>query len=104
MNWTSAEILRFVSWSSGVQRYMEATGRDPLAERAPVIEEVCGSPDRIRELRWLIYLKVARLEGQAAPKRRGVNRFSLGLQPLAQLRHRRLPASADPSESSRHHS
>lgn len=63
VNWTSPEILRFVRTWSGVQTYMEATGRNPVPELAPAIEEVCGSPDAVHELRWPLYLKVARLKG-----------------------------------------
>jgi SAM-dependent methyltransferase len=63
VRWTAAEILRFVRTWSGVQAYKEATGRDPVVELAPAIEEVCSSPDAVHELRWPLYLKAARLEG-----------------------------------------
>jgi SAM-dependent methyltransferase len=63
VNWTSAEIVRFVRTWSGVQTYMEVAGQDPVTELAPAIEELCGSPDAVHELRWPLYLKAARLEG-----------------------------------------
>jgi len=60
--WTSAQILEFVRTWSGVQAYIEVTGRDPVAKLAPAIEELCGSPDVVHELRWPLYLKAARLQ------------------------------------------
>lgn len=59
--WTAAEILRFVRTWSGVQSYMERTGKDPVAELAPRLESVCGSPGSVHVLRWPLYLRASRL-------------------------------------------
>lgn len=59
--WTVAEVLAFVRTWSGVQTYMTATGKDPVAELAPQVERLCGSASSVHTLRWPLYLRASRL-------------------------------------------
>jgi SAM-dependent methyltransferase len=59
--WTAPEILGFIRTWSGVQSYLRATGKDPVAELAPRVEKVCGPEGTARELRWPVYLRASRL-------------------------------------------
>lgn len=62
VRWTAAAILDFVRSWSGVQSYVEATGKDPVAGLAPALERLCGAPEAVHELRWPLYLRASRLE------------------------------------------
>lgn len=59
--WTHAQVIDFVRTWSGVAKYIEVTGRDPVPDFADKALEVWGDPHRSLELRWPLYLRVSRL-------------------------------------------
>lgn len=61
VRWTASEILMFMRTWSGVQAFIEATGKDPVAAIAPEVKRLCGSGDSVHELQWPLYLRAARL-------------------------------------------
>lgn len=60
-HWTAAQMLNYIRTWSGVQAYLQATHRDPVAALAPGIEEIWGAPETAREVRWPLYLRASRL-------------------------------------------
>jgi ubiquinone/menaquinone biosynthesis C-methylase UbiE len=63
VQWTPAQMLAFIRTWSGVQSYMRATGSDPVTPLTARMEELWGGADSLREVRWPLYLRVARLGG-----------------------------------------
>jgi SAM-dependent methyltransferase len=61
VQWTVAQMLDFVRTWSGVQAYIQATGRDPVTDLSPTLEEVWGSAQAVREVRWPLYLRASRV-------------------------------------------
>jgi SAM-dependent methyltransferase len=61
VRWTPAHMLRFIGTWSGVQAYIRATGMDPVEELSPKLQAIWGSAEAIRDVRWPLYLRVARL-------------------------------------------
>jgi SAM-dependent methyltransferase len=61
VQWTARQVLGFVRTWSGVQNYIAATKRDPVADLTAPIEAAFGGPDVIQEVRWPLYLRAARL-------------------------------------------
>jgi len=62
MRWSADEVLRFVRTWSGVQSYMTATKRDPVAEIATAVREVFGGENSVQEVSWPLYIRAARQE------------------------------------------
>ena len=56
--WTADEMLAYMRTWSGSQRYMQATGRDPIALYEQELKERWGG--KSREVRWPLTLKVCR--------------------------------------------
>ena len=61
VKWTAQDVLRFVRTWSGVQSYMAVSKRDPVEDLVDPVEDALGGRDRVRELRWPVYLRAARL-------------------------------------------
>lgn len=61
VRWRARDVLRFVRTWSGVQSFLEETGRDPVADLEGPVEEAMGGDERVREIRWPLYLRAARL-------------------------------------------
>jgi len=61
VRWRARDVLRFVRTWSGVQSFIEATGRDPVADLEGAVEKAMGGGERVREIRWPLYLLAARL-------------------------------------------
>jgi len=74
MWWTASDLLRFVRSWSGVQSYMEATGRDPVEELVPRLERVCGAPETVHEVRWPLYLRASRVREDSKERPREESR------------------------------
>ena len=62
VRWSADEVLRFVRTWSGVQSYMTATKRDPVAEIATAVRDVFGGDKSVREVSWPLYIRAARQE------------------------------------------
>lgn len=62
VRWKLPEILRFLRTWSGVQAYIEKNGVDPVDAITPQLEEICGSAETVRELRWPLYLRASRID------------------------------------------
>jgi SAM-dependent methyltransferase len=60
-SWSAREVLGFVRTWSGVRSYMASEGRDPVSDLTAPIEAALGGADRVREVRWPLYLRAARL-------------------------------------------
>ena len=60
-SWNAQQVLGFLKTWSGVQSYMSATQRDPVADLAAPIESALGGADVVRDITWPLYLRVARL-------------------------------------------
>lgn len=64
--WRLEDVLGlFATWSS-VNRFRDATGRDPIARIRRDLLRAWGPPDRVRTVRWSIDLRVGRKEGRTA--------------------------------------
>lgn len=57
-DWNIEQALGYLSSWSAVQRFIAATGKDPLDDFAPLLGELWG--DEIRPVRWKLILKVFR--------------------------------------------
>ena len=60
--WTLAEQLGYLRTWSATRRYREALGTDPVAHVAPALADAWGDPEAPREIRWPVFLRVARLD------------------------------------------
>jgi SAM-dependent methyltransferase len=60
-DWSLDDLIAYVRSWSGTQRYMKERGEDPIARIADELEEVWGEPERVRTVRWPLYLKATRL-------------------------------------------
>lgn len=56
LDWTAEQMLAYMRTWSGTQRYMQATGRDPLALLEPELKKAWGAGTR--DVRWPLTLKV----------------------------------------------
>ena len=61
VRWDLAQTLDFARSWSGTQRYLEERGESPVPKLARALEAVWGPPERTRELRWPLYLRVSRI-------------------------------------------
>jgi ubiquinone/menaquinone biosynthesis C-methylase UbiE len=61
VSWNLDQTLTFVESWSGTQRYVERTGLSPIPALAGALEAMWGPPEQVHELRWPLYLRVARL-------------------------------------------
>lgn len=59
--WDLDRMLAFISSWSGTLAYREARGADPVALIAPDLERLWGPRDRVRAVRWPLYVRVSRL-------------------------------------------
>ena len=60
-NWTLPQLIGFLGTWSAVSRYLAARGHDPVALIVADLEGAWGNPSELRELRWPVSLRVARL-------------------------------------------
>lgn len=58
--WTLAQYLAYLGTWSATQRYMQATGVDPIERIAPEFEAAWGDAERTRTVRWPLVLRVGR--------------------------------------------
>lgn len=58
-SWTLTQVLAYLRTWSGLQRYIRAEDRDPLAALEPELERLWGK-ERRREVRWPFYMRVGR--------------------------------------------
>ena len=58
--WTLAEQLGYLRTWSATRRYREANGDDPVARIEPALTAAWGDPEVPREIRWPVFLRVAR--------------------------------------------
>lgn len=59
VRWSADEVLRFVRTWSGVQSYMVATKKDPVAQIARAVRDVFGG-DSVQEVSWPLYIRAAK--------------------------------------------
>ena len=60
VRWSAHDVLRFVRTWSGVQSYIAATKKDPVAQIATAVQDVFGGHDSILEVSWPLYIRAAR--------------------------------------------
>lgn len=58
--WTLSQFLAYLGTWSATQRYLVATGVDPIERIAPEFEAAWGDPQRTRTIRWPLVLRVGR--------------------------------------------
>ena len=58
--WTLAQYLAYLGTWSATQRYLQATGVDPIERIAPEFEVAWGDPTRTRTVKWPLVLRVGR--------------------------------------------
>lgn len=59
--WTLAQYLAYLRTWSATQRYLRATGEDPVQVLAAAFTTAWGDPARAREVRWPLGLRVGRV-------------------------------------------
>jgi SAM-dependent methyltransferase len=59
--WTLAQYLAYLRTWSATQRYLRATGEDPVQALANEFAAAWGDPDRMLEVRWPLGLRVGRV-------------------------------------------
>ncbi|QSX78582.1 class I SAM-dependent methyltransferase [Agrilutibacter solisilvae] len=69
--WTFAHFLRYLASMSAVARYGETTGQDLLATHAPALALEWGAPERVRTIRWPLFLHLRRKPDRAGPPEPG---------------------------------
>jgi ubiquinone/menaquinone biosynthesis C-methylase UbiE len=60
--WTLEELLGYFSTWSATNRYIKATGKNPLEPLAAELEAVWGGPDRRRQVTWPLAVRVGLVE------------------------------------------
>lgn len=60
-DWSLDDLIAYVRSWSGTQQYMKERGEDPIARISDELEAIWGEPERVRTLRWPLYLKASRL-------------------------------------------
>lgn len=58
--WNLDEMLAFITSWSGTQTYIEAHGADPVEALAAELEAIWGERERVRTVRWPLYLLASR--------------------------------------------
>ena len=59
--WDLPRLLAYVGTWSAIVRCRAATGRDPIAEVLPELTAAWGDPNREREIRWPLYVRIGRV-------------------------------------------
>jgi SAM-dependent methyltransferase len=59
--WTFDEVIAFINSWSGTQQYIQDRGEDPVAVIAGELEALWGKREEVHELRWPLYIRIARL-------------------------------------------
>jgi SAM-dependent methyltransferase len=62
VRWSAQDVLRFVRTWSGVQSYIAATKKDPVAQIAASVRDAFGGDDSMLDLSWPLYIRAARLQ------------------------------------------
>ncbi len=62
VTWTLAQLLGYFSTWSATNRFIAATGRNPLAPLSAALERVWGDPQRTRTVSWPLYLRAGRVD------------------------------------------
>lgn len=60
VRWSAHDVLRFVRTWSGVQAYIVATKKDPVAQIATKVRDVFGADDSMLEVSWPLYIRAAK--------------------------------------------
>lgn len=60
VEWTREQVTGFVRSWSGVQKYLEETGVDPIGRLDEMLDEAWPADERV-SIRWPIYMRVSRL-------------------------------------------
>lgn len=63
-SWDLAALYGYLRSWSGSQRYLKERGVDPLAETAAELGRAWGDPDTVRPVRFPLFLRVGRVEGE----------------------------------------
>ncbi len=58
VDWRLGDLLGYLSTWSAVQRYRQATGRDPLDQVRAELLDAWGEPDLVRHISWPLVLRV----------------------------------------------
>jgi SAM-dependent methyltransferase len=67
--WDLGRLLGYIDTWSAVQRFRRARGVDPLEELAAELADEWGPPERIRPVRFPLYLRCGRVTSSSAPPR-----------------------------------
>jgi hypothetical protein len=62
LDWSLAHLLNYLGTWSGVKRYRERYGRDPLPEVEAALGAAWG-PAPVRTINWPVTLKTVRFDG-----------------------------------------
>jgi SAM-dependent methyltransferase len=62
VEWNLDQLLAFISSWSGTQKYLEARGENPVDRVADELRELWGERATVREVRWPLFTRIARLE------------------------------------------
>lgn len=60
-DWTLVQYLAYLRSWSACQKYLAATGTDPVTTLAPAFAEAWGDPARVRRVLWPLNLRVGRV-------------------------------------------
>jgi ubiquinone/menaquinone biosynthesis C-methylase UbiE len=60
-DWTLAQYLAYLSSWSASQRYLQATGRDAVAEFTPALAQAWGDADTVRAVRWPMAFRIGQV-------------------------------------------
>jgi SAM-dependent methyltransferase len=58
--WNFDQMLAFIAGWSGTQRYIKERGEDPVALIAEELENIWGERERVRVVRWPLYIRISR--------------------------------------------
>jgi hypothetical protein len=61
VHWTLDQLLGYFGTWSATNRYIKATGRDPIPLLAANLEQVWGNADSARPVVWPLTLRVGRV-------------------------------------------
>jgi len=59
--WTLDRMLGFIASWSGTQEYIRQRGEDPVVLIKDELAELWGDPEGVRQVRWPLYIRLARL-------------------------------------------
>ena len=61
--WTLDQMAGYLRTWSATQRYLRATGEDPVAAMLPRIAKAWGDPGARHPVRWPLYVRAGRVSG-----------------------------------------